>query len=73
MILTADDSNGRVHFPLPLASIEEPDITTMRRTLQRLQQQYDNDNDYSFSVNNQTMTDFSKIDRENEMLKHEIQ
>jgi hypothetical protein len=36
MILTADDSNGRVHFPLPLASIEEPDITTMRRTLQRL-------------------------------------
>ena len=73
MILTVDDSSGRVLYPLPLSSIDEPDITTMRRTLQRLYQQYDNENEQSFSIHNQTMTEFSKIDHENEILKHEIQ
>ena len=72
MILTAEDESGRVHFPLPLTSLEEPDIATMRRTLQRLQSQYDNDNDQSFSMHNRTMTDLTTIDQENDQLKHEI-
>ena len=75
MILTSDEDGNKVHFPMPLNFIEEPDITTLRRTLSRMQSQFDQENEDVFNDNmmSRSMTDFSKIDVENEKLREEIQ
>ena len=37
MILTFEGEFEKVHYPLPLAYLEEPDIATLRRTFSRMQ------------------------------------
>ena len=36
VILTLNGEFEKVHYPLPLAFLEEPDIATLRRTFQRM-------------------------------------
>ena len=37
MIVTLNGEFEKVHYPLPLGYLEEPDIATLRRTFQRMQ------------------------------------
>ena len=37
LILTLNGEFEKVHFPMPLAYLEEPDIATLRRTFTRMQ------------------------------------
>lgn len=41
LILTLNGEFEKVHYPLPLSYLEEPDIATLRRTFQRMHSEVD--------------------------------
>ena len=72
LILTQFGEYEKVHFPLPLAYLEEPDITTLRKTLTRLQDSVDFGNE-SFYSQTKSMDDFYFLERDNASMRQEIE
>mmetsp|Transcript_6954 Transcript_6954/g.8368 ORF Transcript_6954/g.8368 Transcript_6954/m.8368 type:complete len:158 (+) Transcript_6954:152-625(+) len=72
LILTLNGEFEKVHYPLPLSYLEEPDIATLRRTFQRMHSEVSlMQNSRAFSEmlpNNevdlmaQSMTDFANLE-----------
>ena len=73
MILTHVHEFEKVHFPLPLSYLAEPDIGTLRRTFQRMQSQMSQmskSNAFSPMYNaTQSMDNFYAMEQENESLR----
>lgn len=79
--MTLSGEYEKVHYPMPLNYLEDPDIGTLRRTLTRLSSQVNvlsQSNTFSEMVPsnnnpmNQTMDDFALIENENYGLREEI-
>ena len=82
MILTLNGEFEKVHFPMPLAFLEEPDIATLRRTFQRMQSEANlMQNSRAFTemlpddrvdLLAQSMGDFAGLEDENASMRHEL-
>ena len=78
LILTLSGEFEKVHYPMPLAFLEEPDVGTLRRTFIRMQSQVDMlNNSKAFSEllpeSRSYIDDFSQIDDENATMRREIE
>ena len=82
LILTLLQEFEKVHFPLPLSFLEEPDIATLRRTFQRMQSEANLlQSSKAFTemlpgggidLMAQSMSDFAKLEDENATLRSEL-
>lgn len=72
LIMTQFGEYEKVHFPLPLSYLEEPDIQTLRKTLTRLQDTSDYANE-SFYSQTKSMDDFYFLERDNAAMRAEIE
>ena len=78
LILTLNGEFEKVHYPMPLAFLEEPDVGALRRTFTRMQSQCGMlNNSKAFSEllpDNRSYIDaFSQIDDENQTMRREIE
>ena len=78
LILTLNGEFEKVHYPMPLAFLEEPDVGALRRTFTRMQSQCNMlNNSKAFSEllpDNRSYIDaFSEIDDENQTMRREIE
>lgn len=80
MILTYVGEFERVHYPLPLNFVEEPEPDTLRRTIERMRNQINMQRSNAFSAkseplmqrtsnNYNKLEDFASIEMENDHLK----
>lgn len=78
LILTLSGEFEKVHYPLPLAFLENPDIATLRRTFMRMQSEVSLlQNSRAFSemlpiAGQHSMSEFTLIEDENTTMRHEI-
>ena len=83
LILTLNGEFEKVHYPLPLNYLEEPDIATLRKTFQRMHSEVSlMQNSRAFSemlpphdgidLMAQSMTDFADLEDQNASMRHEL-
>lgn len=80
MILTLNGEFEKVHYPLPLNYLEEPDIATLRRTFSRMQSEVSlMQNSRAFTEMmpmqdplGQSMGDFALLEDENATMRIEL-
>ena len=82
LILTLNQEFEKVHFPLPLSFLEEPDIATLRRTFSRMQSEVSLlESSKAFTemlpgggvdLLAQSMSDFAKLEDENASMRNEL-
>ena len=78
LILTLNGEFEKVHYPMPLAFLEEPDVATLRRTFQRMHSQVSfMQNSRAFSemlpyTEQPSMGDFALIEQENMALRQNL-
>lgn len=81
LILTHIQEFEKVHFPMPLGHLAEPDIGTLRRTFTRMQSQvsmmqqsnaFTEVAELNFKPN-ASMDDFMHLEQENESLRDQIE
>ena len=78
LILTLQGEFEKVHYPMPLAYLEDPDVGTLRRTFTRMQSQCDvlnNSKAFSEMLPDQRsyIEDFSQVEDENQTMRREIE
>jgi hypothetical protein len=62
IILTYIGEFERVHFPLPLNYIEEPEPDVLRRTIERMRNQILMQRSNAFSIKSEPVNSYTKID-----------
>ena len=71
----------KVHYPLPLTYVEEPEPDALRRTIERMRSQILMQRSNAFSVHSEPVNkggkfnrleDFAAIEKENETLRREV-
>ena len=78
LILTLNGEFEKVHFPMPLSYLEEPDIATLRRTFTRMQSEVSllqNSRAFTEMLPDpmaQSMGDFAVLEDENATLRNEL-
>ena len=76
VIMTETLAGGdKVHYPLPLTYIEEPEPDALRRTIERMRSQILMQKSNAFSVKSEParrLDDFASIETENDMLRKQI-
>ena len=78
IIMTESLPTGdKVHYPLPLTYIEEPEPDAMRRTIERMRSQILMQKSNAFSIKSEPvrhnrLDDFASIENENDVLKRQI-
>ena len=78
-ILPGQDGD-KVHYPLPLTYIEEPEPDSLRRTIDRMRNQIKMQRSNTFSINSEPnrgsrfnrLDDFASIENENDQLRKQI-
>lgn len=82
IILTLNGEFEKVHYPLPLNYLEEPDIATLRKTFSRMYSEANMmQNSRAFTemlpgeavdLMAQSMTDFADLEEQNASMRHEL-
>ena len=78
-ILPGQDGD-KVHYPLPLTYIEEPEPDSLRRTIDRMRNQIKMQRSNTLSINSEPnrgsrfnrLDDFASIENENDQLRKQI-
>jgi len=78
MILTLNGEFEKVHYPMPLTFLEEPDVATLRRTFQRMSSEVSlMQNSRAFSemlpfTDQPSIADFTLIEDENNAMRYDL-
>ena len=76
--MTETMKGDKVHYPLPLTYVEEPEPDALRRTIERMKSQILMQRSNAFSVHTQQpqlsgrLDDFASIEVENDRLRKQI-